>query len=184
MSITEEKLKKEYSDRIIEIYTFRGDLNILLKPQNIPEICRFLKTDSDLKYNFLSCITAVDYLDIQNQTAREKRFEVVYILFSITNHFRVTIKTRVDENDEIPTLTSLWSTANWQEREIYDMFGLKFAGHPKLTRILMDDDWVGFPQRKDFPLTYEVPNFSFNKDDVDTRHRAPWRGDEWPTETP
>jgi NADH-quinone oxidoreductase subunit C len=178
MSLTEEKLTKEYSERILEIYTFRGDLNIVLKPQDIPEICRFLKTDPDLKYNFLSCITAADYLGL-----REKRFEIVYILFSIPNHFRIILKTQIEENDEIPTLTSLWSAANWQEREIYDMFGIKFAGHPNLTRILMDDDWVGYPQRKDFPLTYEVPNFSYNKEEVDTRHSAPWRGDEWPSET-
>jgi NADH-quinone oxidoreductase subunit C len=177
MSITEEKLKKEYSDRVLEIYTFRGDLNVILKPQDIPEICRFLKTDPDLKYNFLTCITAVDYLDM-----KDKRFEVVYMLFSIPNHFRVLLKTRIEENEEIPTLTSLWSTANWQEREVFDMFGIKFSGHPNLTRILMDEDWVGYPQRKDFPLTYEVPNFSYNKEEVDTRHSAPWRGDEWPTE--
>jgi NADH-quinone oxidoreductase subunit C len=179
MTVTEEKLKKEYSDKILEIYEFRGDLNVVLKPQDIPEICRFLKTDPDLKYNFLSCITAVDYLGI-----RDKRFEVVYILFSITNHYRVTVKTRIEENEEVPTLTSLWGTANWQEREIYDMFGLKFAGHPNLTRILMDADWVGYPQRKDFPLTYEVPNFSHNREEKDTRPEAPQRGDEWPTEKP
>jgi len=179
MNITEEKLRREYSDRISDIYTFRADLNIVLKPHDIPEVCRFLKTEPDLKYNFLSCITAADYLGM-----RDKRFEVVYILFSIPFGHRVILKTRVDENEDIPTLTSLWSTANWQEREVYDMFGIKFSGHPNLNRILMDDDWVGYPQRKDFPLTYEVPNFSWNKDAVDTRPRAPWRGDEWLPERP
>jgi NADH-quinone oxidoreductase subunit C len=173
MSLAEEKLKKEYSDRVAEFITFRGDLNIILKPQDIPEICRFLKTDSDLKFNFLSCITAADYLDL-----RPKRFEVVYILFSIPNNERIIVKTRVDENEDIPTLTSVWSTANWQEREVYDMFGIKFSGHPNLKRILMDDDWIGHPQRKDFPLTYEVPAFSHNKDDIKTDAKAPWRGDD------
>jgi NADH-quinone oxidoreductase subunit C len=179
MSITQDKLQKLYSDRIIEMYVFRGDLNVVVRPNDILEICRFLKTDPDLKYNFLSCITAADYLGL-----REKRFDVVYMLFSIPNHYRVIIKTRIDETEEIPTLTSLWSTANWQEREIFDMFGLRFAGHPNLKRILMDDDWVGYPQRKDFPVTYEVPNFNFNKDEVDLRREAPWRGDEWLTEKP
>jgi NADH-quinone oxidoreductase subunit C len=179
MTITEEKLTKEYSEKLLGIFTFKGDLNVILKPQDIPEICRFLKTDPDLKYNFLSMITAVDYLGI-----RDKRFEVVYSLFSIPNKFRIILKTRVDENEDIPTLTSIWSTANWQEREVYDMFGIRFSGHPRLARILMDDDWVGFPQRKDFPLTYEVPNFSFNKNEVDTKHWAPWRGDEWQTKKP
>jgi NADH-quinone oxidoreductase subunit C len=179
MSIPEEKLKKAYSDKIVDIYTFKNDLNVVFKPHDIPEICRFLKTDSELKFNFLSGITAVDYLG-----QRDKRFEVVYMLYSIANHYRVILKTRVDENEEIPTLTSLWSTANWHEREIYDMFGLRFSGHPNLKRILMDDDWVGYPQRKDFPLTYEVPNFSYNKDESDYRREAPWRGDEWLTEKP
>jgi NADH-quinone oxidoreductase subunit C len=179
MSITEEKLKAAYSDKIVDIFTFREDLNVVLKPGDVPEICRFLKTDSDLKYNFLSCITAVDYLG-----ERDKRFEVVYALFSISNNFRVILKTRITENEEVPTLTSLWSTANWQEREVYDMFGIKFSGHPNLRRILMDEDWVGFPQRKDFPLTYEVPNFSYNKDEQEYHPQAPWRGDEWPAKKP
>lgn len=172
-SIVEEKLRKGYSDRLIEVYTFKDDLNAVLKPEDIPEVCRYLKTDPDLKFNFLSCITACDYLG-----KREVRFEVIYLLFSILNHYRIILKTRVNENEEIPTLTSLWSTADWQEREVYDMFGIKFTGHPDLRRILMDDDWVGYPQRKDFPLTYEVPHFTYNKDEIDTRHEAPWRGDE------
>ena len=75
-------------------------------------------------------------------------------------------------------MTSLWRTADWQEREVYDMFGIEFTGHPDLRRILMDDDWVGHPQRKDFPLTYEAPHFTHNKGEIDTRHEAPWRGDE------
>jgi len=179
MNITEERLKKTYSEKIIDIYLFRGTLNVVLRPHDVPEVCRFLKTDPDLKYNFLSCITAVDYLG-----QRDKRFEVIYMLFSIPHHYRVLLKAGVNETEEIPTMSSVWSTANWQEREIYDMFGLKFSGHPNLKRILMDEDWVGYPQRKDFPLTYEVPNFSYNKDEQDYRRQAPWRGDEWPKEKP
>jgi NADH-quinone oxidoreductase subunit C len=171
-SHTEEKLKKEYSGKLLDIFEFRNDLNVVLKPEDITEICRFLKNDADLKYNFLSCITAADYLGI-----RDKRFEVVYILFSIENHYRIILKVRINENEEIPSLTSLWNAANWQEREVYDMFGIKFAGHPNLKRILMDDDWVGHPQRKDFPLTYEVPQFSHNKDEIDSQPKSPWRGD-------
>ncbi len=172
VSAVEEKLKKEYSDKIQEMFTFRDDLNVVVKPEHLPEICRYLKTDQDLKFNFLSCITAVDYLG-----RRQPRFEIVYMLFSIPNHYRIILKTRVDENDAVPSLTSLWETADWQEREVFDMFGLKFSGHPNLTRIIMDDDWVGHPQRKDFPLTYELPQFSFSRDDIDTRANAPWRGD-------
>jgi NADH-quinone oxidoreductase subunit C len=172
-SIAEAKLKKEYSEKIEEIYFFRGTLNVVIKPSDVIEICRFLKTDRELKFDFLSCVTAADYLG-----KREKRFEVVYVLYSIRKHHRVIIKTRIDEGEEVPSLTTLWDTANFQEREIYDMFGIKFSGHPDLSRILMDDDWVGYPQRKDFPLTYELPQFSHSHDDIDTRPGATWRGDE------
>jgi len=172
-SIAEAKLKKEYSEKIEEIYFFRGILNLVIKPSDVIEICRYLKTDSDLNFNFLSCVTAVDYLG-----KRDKRFEVVYVLFSIRKHHRIIIKIRVDEGEEVPSLTALWDTANFQEREVYDMFGIKFSGHPDMTRILMDDDWVGYPQRKDFPLTYELPQFSHSRDDIDTRPEASWRGDE------
>ena len=96
---TQEKLSREYSGKIKEIYTFRDDLHVVVKPQDLVEICRFLKTDSDLKFNFLSCITAADYLNL-----RPQRFEVVYVLFSIANSTRIILKVRVDENQEIPTL--------------------------------------------------------------------------------
>jgi NADH-quinone oxidoreductase subunit C len=172
-AIIEEKLNKNYPDKIVELYTFRGDLNAVIKASDLIEICRFLKTDDELKCNFLSCVTAADYLG-----KREKRFEVVYVLYSISKKHRIMIKIRLDENEEAPSLTPLWDTANFQEREVYDMFGIKFTGHPDMTRILMDDDWVGHPQRKDFPLTYEVPRFTHNKDSIDTRHKSPWRGDE------
>jgi len=172
-SRVEEKLSQVYSSKIIDIYTFKGDLNVVISRDDVIEICRFLKTDDELKFNFLSCITAADYLG-----KRDQRFEVVYILYSIPNKHRVIIKIRVNENNEVPSLTSLWSTADFQEREVYDMFGIKFSGHPNLTRILMDDDWIGHPQRKDFPLTYEAPHFSHNRDDKDTYKKAPWRGDD------
>ena len=171
-SVIEEKLQKVYSGKIQECFTFRGDLNVVIDREDLPEICRFLKNDDDLKFNYLSCITAADYLG-----KRDKRFEVVYAFYSIELNHRVIIKVRVDEDEEVPSLTNLWDTANFQEREVYDMFGIKFSGHPELTRILMDDDWVGYPQRKDFPLTYEAPHFSHNRDDIDTFKKAPWRGD-------
>ena len=173
MSVIKEKLDQGFTDKIEEIYEFRGDLNVIIKPSDLIEISRFLKSDPDLKFNFLSCITAADYLGL-----REKRFEVVYIFYSIPFQRRLIVKVRLDEGEEAPSLTPLWDTANFQEREVYDMFGIKFTGHPDMTRILMDDDWIGYPQRKDFPLTYEVPRFTHNKDTQDTRHKSPWRGDD------
>ena len=172
-SVVQGRLEKEYPEKIVKIYTFRKELNVLIKSPDLVEICRFLKTDPELQFDFLSCITAVDYLG-----KRDKRFEVVYILFSIPKRSRVIIKISVNDGEDVPTLTGLWDTADFQEREVYDMFGIKFAGHPNMKRILMDDDWVGYPQRKDFPLTYEVPRFTHNRDELDTRHKSPWRGDE------
>ena len=83
---------------------------------------------------------------------REPRFEVVYHLFSISRHHRIRLKAMVGENETIPSVISVWGTADWLEREAYDMYGIVFDGHPNLTRILMPDDWDGYPLRKDYPL--------------------------------
>jgi NADH-quinone oxidoreductase subunit C len=157
-----EQLKKQLDkDRADDIETSvinRGDLQIYVRKERLVELCKCLISDTNLKFNFLSMITAADYLG-----KREKRFDVVYSLYSIDYRHRVMLKIMLSENEDAPSLTGLWDTANWQEREVFDMFGIKFTGHPDLRRVLMDDDWVGYPQRKDFPLTYEMPEFSHNR---------------------
>jgi NADH-quinone oxidoreductase subunit C len=123
----------------------------------VADALRFLKTDPGLRYEFLTDITAVDRL--RHLLPGEPRFEVVYILYSPTQNRRLFLKTRVDEDFDIPTATAVWRGANFMEREVYDMFGLKFAGHPNLERILTPDGWMGHPLRKDFPTqSAQFPN--------------------------
>jgi NADH-quinone oxidoreductase subunit C len=101
---------------------------------------------NDRLIDFCSDVTAVDWPD------RQARFDVVYVLYSVPHRHRVRVKVHVDDGAEVPTCAGIWPAANWLEREVYDMFGIRFAGHPDLRRILMPDDWQGHPQRKDYPL--------------------------------
>jgi len=152
-----EKIKGRFPDSILEIAEFRGELTLVVKRENIVPICLFLRDDPELSFNFLSDLTAVDRL------GREPRFDVIYHLYSVDKNHRVRLKVRAEENETVPSVTSVWSNANWFEREVFDLFGVGFDGHPDLRRILMPDDWVGHPLRKDFPLTKEEVMFSHNK---------------------
>jgi NADH-quinone oxidoreductase subunit C len=106
----------------------------------------FLRDTPGLEFDFLTDLTAVDY------PARPKRFDVVLHLYSMTQNHRLRVKAAVAEGEEIDTLVPVWKAANWEERECYDMFGIVFHGHPDLRRILLPEDWEGFPLRKDYPL--------------------------------
>ena len=122
------------------------ELTLDIDPASIVEVCIFLKNDQ--KVDRLSAITAVDWYPL------EPRFEVVYFLHSMERRGeRVRLKCRVHgENAEIGSVTSVWQGANWYEREVFDLFGIRFQNHPNLTRIMMPDDWDGYPLRKDFPI--------------------------------
>ena len=140
------KLKEKFAASIIDVVEFRGEVTVTVAKDAIIEILSFLK--QSLQFNQLTDLTAVDYLG-----KKEDRFMMVYQLLSIANKDRLRIKTPVAEADcSIPTATQVWKTANWLEREVYDLFGIKFDKHPDLRRILMTDDWVGHPLRKDYPL--------------------------------
>jgi NADH-quinone oxidoreductase subunit C len=151
------KLEKKLPDSVLESAESRGELTVVVKREDIVTICRFLRDDPELSFNFLSDLTSVDRL------GREIRFDVIYHLYSIDKNHRVRLKVRAGENGSVPSVTSVWSNANWFEREVFDLFGIEFEGHPDLRRILMPDDWVGHPLRKDFPLTKEEIIFSHNK---------------------
>ena len=152
------KIKAKFTDSILESLEFKKELTVVLKKESLIEICKFLKEELDLKFNHLSDVSGVDYL------GRTPRFDISYHLYSIPQNHRVRLKIKVNENETIPSVTSVWSTANWYEREIFDMFGLNFENHPDLRRILMAEDWVGHPLRKDYPLGYEELQFTYNKD--------------------
>jgi NADH-quinone oxidoreductase subunit C len=155
------RLREAYPDAIQATSEFRGQLSVYVRREALVDVARFLRDDPELSYNFLENLCGVDYL------GRDPRFEVVYHLLSHQNHHRVCLKVGVPEHDpSVPTLTGLWATANWQEREAYDMFGITFTGHPGLYRILMPEDWEGHPLRKDVPLGYEEVAFTFNQDEI------------------
>jgi NADH-quinone oxidoreductase subunit C len=140
------KLKEKFSASIIEIVEFRGEVTVTVRKEEILTILSYLK--HSLQYNLLTDVTAVDY-----QGRKEERFMLVYQLFSIANKDRLRIKAPLAEADgSIQSATQVWATANWLEREVFDLFGIVFENHPDLRRILMTEDWVGHPLRKDYPL--------------------------------
>ncbi len=140
------KLREKFAASIIDVVEFRGEVTVTVKKDAISDILTFLK--QSLQYNLLTDLTAVD-----NQGKADERFLVVYLLCSIPNKDRLRIKTPVSEEScTIPSASVVWGTANWLEREVFDLFGINFEGHPDLRRILMLDDWVGHPLRKDYPV--------------------------------
>lgn len=151
------KLKARFPESVLQSSEFRGELTIVVKREDIVRVCEFLRDDGELCFNFLSDLTAVDHLE------RKPRFDVVYHLYSIERNHRVRIKAGVDEDQNVPSVTSIWGNANWFEREVFDLFGIRFDAHPDLRRILLPDDWEGHPLRKDFPLTKEEVMFNHNK---------------------
>ena len=126
----------------------RGELTLHIVPERITEVCRTMRDDDALRFELCSSVSAVDYLG-----SDARRLHVSYHLTSMTYRRRVRLEVAVSaEEPYVPSVTSVYPTADWQERETYDMFGVVFDGHPNLTRILMPDDWEGHPQRKDYPL--------------------------------
>lgn len=140
------KLKEKFAASIIDVVEFRGEVTVTVAKEAIIDVLSFLK--QSLQFNQLTDLTAVDRLDKDGD-----RFLVVYQLLSIPHKDRLRIKTPVSEVAcSIPSATQVWKTANWLEREVFDLFGITFDKHPDLRRILMTDDWVGHPLRKDYPL--------------------------------
>ncbi|MFC7243521.1 NADH-quinone oxidoreductase subunit C [Catellatospora aurea] len=136
-----------FSDAIERVVIDRGELTLHIVPAKIAEVCQILRDDMSLRYELCSSVSGVDYI------AEERRLHVVYHLTSMTYRRRLRLECAVTAADpHLPSVAMVYPTADWQERETYDMFGVIFDGHPNLTRILMPDDWDGHPQRKDYPL--------------------------------
>ncbi len=141
-----ERLQQQFPDVIRQVIEFRGERTVRVPPESVLEVLAFLRDDPELSFDFLTDVTAV------HRPARERPFDVVHLLYSFRRNARLRVETQLGPDPKIPSVTSLWPTANWLERECYDMFGVVFEGHPDLRRILMPEDFEGFPLRKEFPL--------------------------------
>lgn len=142
-----DKLQARFGKENVLPSEFRDELTIVVPKNQIVSICRFLKEDAELRFDFLMDLCGID------MNTSEKRFGVIYNIYSLTNKFRLRLKTFTGEDDlKVPTVTGVWGTANWHERETFDMFGVVFEGHPDLRRVYMPEDFEHFPLRKDFPL--------------------------------
>lgn len=142
-----EKIKDKFLREVLDINQFRDQVSVTIKRDKIIDICRYLYEDPDIRMDFLSDLCGVDYPE------RKSRFEIVYNLCSLKHGHRIRIKALIPaDNPSIDSVVSIWSGANWHEREACDMFGIVFNGHPDLRRILMPEEWNGFPLRKNYPL--------------------------------
>jgi len=142
-----EILEAKFPGQLIEAGASHGQTWAVLKRDRLADICLFLKEDPSTKMDYLIDVTAVDW------HPQKPRFEAVYHLHSVSHNHRLRLKVPLEEDDaSVPSVSGVWLTANWHERETYDLFGIKFEGHPDLRRILLPDDWEGHPLRKDYPL--------------------------------
>jgi len=141
-----DELQKRFPGAISEAVIFRNMPSLNVAKEHLVAICQFLKSPDGGAYNFLTDETAADY------PKREKRFDIVYHLYSFERNNRLRLRVQVGAEEKVPSVTGVWRTANWLEREIYDMFGVVYEGHPDLKRILLPDEWVGHPLRKDYDI--------------------------------
>jgi NADH-quinone oxidoreductase subunit C len=150
-----EAIQTKFPNLVKSVYDLHGDAGIVIKKEGIKEIARFLKNDPEFGFNVLMDLAAVDYLRWEE---KEFRFEVIYNLFSLQKNRRIFVKAQVHETQaELDSVSAVWPAANWYEREVWDMFGISFKGHPNLKRILMYEEFQGYPLRKDYPYNQRQP---------------------------
>ncbi len=154
-----QRIQEKFSIEIIETHAFRGDETVVIRPGALRTVVKFLKETPELDFNVLMDLTAVDYLNFAGgKIKKDSRFEVVSHFYSLKHNHRLRLKVPVgEENPEIDTLSDLWPSANWYEREVWDMFGIRFKGHPNLKRILMYEEFKGHALRKDYPFNKRQP---------------------------
>ena len=151
------RLRERFGDRILATHDYRGDHTAVLSREGIVPALTFCRDDAALAFDMLVDLTAVDYSRFPGREDGP-RFEVVYHLYSVAHNHRVRLKVPVEQDDSIvPTASGLWPIANWQEREVWDMFGIRFDGHPDLRRLLMYEEFEGHPLRKDYPINRRQP---------------------------
>jgi NADH-quinone oxidoreductase subunit C len=175
-------LKETFGEAIGNIVEFRNQLIIWVEPSRLVEVCRFLRDDARFQYTFLSDVSGLDRLTMQQESipsgqgeaslANALRFVVNYQLLSLKHKHRVWLKVGLPaDNPTVPSVTSVWTTANFHEREVYDLMGITFTGHPDLRRILLPDNWQGHPLRKDYPFEPEEVQFSHNFERIEKRKK-------------
>jgi NADH-quinone oxidoreductase subunit C len=142
-----DKLTARFGSAILQTAEFRDEYTAVVPKESIVAVCDFLKNDPDLRFDLLADVCGID------MNTPENRFGVIYNLYALGSKHRIRLKTFTDgEDPRVPTVTGVWSTANWAERETFDMFGIVFTGHPDLRRMYMPDEFEYYPLRKDFPL--------------------------------
>lgn len=154
-----ERLTANFPEAVLETHAFRGDDVALIVPEKLKAVCELLKTDEELAFDMLTSVTCVDRLLLPDA---KPRFELVYHFLSLSKNKRVRLKARLDEGEggkapEIDSLFSLWKTADYWERMVWDMYGVKFRGHPNLKRLYMYEEFKGHALRKDYPLRGRQP---------------------------
>jgi NADH-quinone oxidoreductase subunit C len=146
MNLVLKKIRAFDPDAVEETASFRGELTLVIRPDRLIRFSEFLRDEPDFSFKFLADLTAVD------RYPNEPRFEVVYHLLSLETCERLRLKARLSgENPALDSVTGVWPAAHAFEREVFDLFGIRFEGHPYLERILMPEDWEGYPLRKDYP---------------------------------
>ena len=157
-----QTLVERFPEQILTSHAHVGDETIVTRAEHLLEIARFLREDDAMAFDFMSDVTCVDYLK------REPRFEVVYHLYSLKHRHRIRVKIALPEGQEsLPSLCGLWAAANWGEREVWDMYGIRFEGHPNLRRVLMYEEFEGHPLRKDYPIQQSQPRMDLRRRERD-----------------
>jgi NADH-quinone oxidoreductase subunit C len=139
-------LQEAVSGGVSQVSYWVGDWTIIVPVGKLSQVARYLRDTPEAAFDMCSDVTATDW------PLRPERFDLVYCLYSTQHHHRLRVKARAGDHEPVPSMTTIWPSANWLEREVYDMFGVNITGHPDRRRILMPEDWQGFPQRKDYPL--------------------------------
>lgn len=162
-----DRLKQHFGDRITGVNLDAIDPWVEVAPETLRDVCRYLRDEPDLRFDLLNCITAVDYFEPDPKKAAKAGFEphleVVYHIWSVPHKCSLVLKVMLprwmDDQPgklpEVPSVAGVWATADWHEREVYDLSGVRFVGHPNLRRILCPEDWVGYPLRKDYEMPLE-----------------------------
>jgi NADH-quinone oxidoreductase subunit C len=171
MTMTKEhpaikKIDQAFPGVVKKIIMAFGETGIIVDKDDVKRVCRLLKEDKELCFDLFSDFGGVDY-----QGKKDKRFELVYQLYSTRTHQRLRVKTEVGENESVPTMTGIWRAADWPERECHEMFGIEFEGHPDLMRLLTIEEFDGFPLRKDYPLLGKAEIIAGHEGGVQWRKR-------------